>query len=410
MISRRELLGRSCALPLLALQMKTAPAEDNAGQARLPDKASFVYDGVYLDAAFTHPMSAAGRRSYDEYLRHRVESDVRIGPGTNSRNIAVGLFAKLIGANPAEIAVVPSTMEGENLIAASLGLDRNAGVVTDAIHYDASLVLYGELAKRGMPLTVVAPRGGAIDLRDVEAAITRNTRLVAVSLVSNATGFQHDLKALSDLAHSKGALVYADIIQAAGAIPVDVKASGVDFCCCGTYKWMMGDFGTAFLYVRPDRLGELKRVQVGWRQVREQSTHVFPFDPPGSSLGEWTLGSGTSSIFEVSTPAWGSLACVAGSLGYIQSLGVEAIARHRKPLIEHLLRELPKRGFTPLTPAEPIGPLAVFSYKGAAARFGSALRAAKIQVSTYENRIRISPSVFNDMEDIERLVHVLSKT
>jgi selenocysteine lyase/cysteine desulfurase len=60
--------------------------------------------------------------------------------------------------------------------------------------------------------------------------------LVGVSLVSSDTGYTHDLKTVCEIAHRKGALVYADIIQAVGAIPVDVKATGVDFCCAGTYK------------------------------------------------------------------------------------------------------------------------------------------------------------------------------
>jgi selenocysteine lyase/cysteine desulfurase len=348
------------------------------------------------------------RSAYLDFLEHRVVEDKRIGPGNNARDAAVELFAKLINAYPTELAVVPSTMEGENLIAASVGLGQTAGVVTDALHYDASLVLYGELAKRGMPLKVVAPRGGGIALADVEAAISKSTRLVAISLVSATTGFQYDLKALCDLAHSKGVWVYADIIQAAGAVPVDVKATGVDFCCCGSYKWLMGDFGTSFLYVRPDRLGKLTRVQVGWRQIRDQVTHVFPFDTSGSALGEWNLGSDTASIFEVSTPAWGSLACVTQSLTYIQSLGVEAIMRHRQPLLDRLRLELPKRGFSLLTPSDSSGPILVFSFKGAAARFGKALRDARIRISTYENRVRISPSVYNDLDDIEKLLRVLS--
>jgi selenocysteine lyase/cysteine desulfurase len=408
-IYRRRLLLGMGSLPLVVSQVQPTQAGNNIGSSQiLPDKESFPFDGVNLDAAFTHPMSVVTRSAYLDFLEHRVTEDVRIGPGNNARDAAVGLFAKLINADPTELAVVPSTMEGENLIAASVGLGKAAGVVTDALHYDASLVLHGELARHGTPLQVVAPRGGGIALADMEAAISKSTRLVAVSLVSATTGFQHDLKALCELAHSKGALVYADIIQAAGAVPVDVKATGVDFCCCGSYKWLMGDFGTAFLYVRPDRLGELKRVQVGWRQVRHQVTHVFPFDAPGSALGEWSLGSNTASIFEVSTPAWGCLACVARSLTYIQSFGVEAIMRHRKPLLDRLRQELPKRGFNLLTPPDSTGPILVFACKGARARFGKALRDARVRISTYENRIRISPSVYNDLEDIERLLRVLS--
>jgi selenocysteine lyase/cysteine desulfurase len=407
-ISRRRLLGGFCMVPVLTAQAKWTPSTDDTSRLGLLDTAGFLLDDIYLDAAFTHPMSVAARNSCADYLKHRVTNDIRVGPGNNPRDRAVLMFAQLIHADAKDVAVVPSTMEGENLVAASLGLDHRGGVVTDALHYDASLVLYGELAKQGVPLKVVAPRGGGVDLGDVEAAISKNTRLVAVSLISNTTGFQHDLKALCDLAHAKGALVYADIIQAAGAIPIDVKASSVDFCSCGSYKWLMGDFGTAFLYVRPDRLGGLKRVQVGWRQVRKQVTHLFPFDAPGSTLGEWTLGSDTAAIFEVSTPAWGALACVAESLAQIQSIGVETIMRHRKPLIERLSQELPKRGFKQLTPDGSVGPIVAFSYKGAAARFDEALRKAKIRISTYENRIRVSPSVYNNMDDVEKLLHVLS--
>ena len=143
------------------------------------------------------------------------------------------------------------------MLCATLGLGPNAGVVTDAFHYDASMAMYGEFQKQGVPVAVVAPRNNRIDLHDLDALIQKNTRLVAVSLIASTTGYQHDLKALCDVAHSKGALVYADIIQAAGAIPIDVKQSGVDLACCGTYKWLMGEFGVAFLYVRPDRLEQL---------------------------------------------------------------------------------------------------------------------------------------------------------
>jgi selenocysteine lyase/cysteine desulfurase len=62
-------------------------------------------------------------------------------------------------------------------------------------------------------------------------------------------GFQHDVKRVCEIAHAKDVMVYADIIQAAGNVPVDVKDWGVDATCCATYKWLMSS-GTAFLYVR----------------------------------------------------------------------------------------------------------------------------------------------------------------
>ena len=97
-------------------------------------------------------------------------------------------------------------MEGENHIVAALGLSKKAGVVTDAYHYDASLVLYGELGKRGVPVTCLAPKNNRIELEDVERAITSGTKLVAVSHVGSDTGHQHDLKALCDYRAQEGRL------------------------------------------------------------------------------------------------------------------------------------------------------------------------------------------------------------
>jgi hypothetical protein len=119
-IARRELLGGLCSLPLLKARLKLDWPAEGSSNGTLPDKKRFPVDGVYLDAAYTHPMSTATRTAYVEYLQHRVTDDTRIGPGNNARDLAVRLYAKLINAEPSEIAVVPSTMEGENLIAASL--------------------------------------------------------------------------------------------------------------------------------------------------------------------------------------------------------------------------------------------------------------------------------------------------
>jgi selenocysteine lyase/cysteine desulfurase len=399
--SRRALIGAAALAPGLAVQAAVAPAG-------LPDKANFPFEGTYLDAAFTHPFGRFAAAAGHAYEQIRLAEPHAIGPGRNARHGAVERFARLINADPTEIAVVPSTLEGENLVNAALGIGPGAGVVTDALHYDGSLVLYGEMQRHGVPVGVVRPRDGRIDLADLKALITPKTRLVAVSLVSSTTGFMHDLPELCALAHRQGALVYADIIQAAGAMPVDVKASGVDFACCGTYKWLMGDFGTAFLYVRGDRLDRLKRPQVGWRQVRDQESHVLPLEPPGPAIGPYQLSKGTAaSIFEVSTPAWAALAVGQASLDYILARGVAAISNHVAGLNRRLQDDLPSLGFTPLTPRDAPGPLVAFACRDARARFAPRLSAASITVSLYEHRIRISPSVCSSPDDVSYLIATL---
>jgi selenocysteine lyase/cysteine desulfurase len=400
-LSRRAVLSLAgvAALPMLPRGAAAASAH--------PD---FPFEGTYLDAAFTHPVGRFAAEAAALYTEARLADPQAVGPGRNARRGAVERFARLINADPADIAVVPSTMDGENLVNEALGIGVDAGVVTDALHYDGSLALYGELKRRGAPVGVAPASGGSVDLAAIRDLIGPKTRLVAVSLVSSTSGFTHDLAELCAVAHARGALVYADIIQAAGAVAIDVRASGVDFACCGTYKWLMGDFGTAFLYVRPDRLERLERVEVGWRQVGRQESHALPFEPPGPLIDDFDLRPGAAGLFEVSTPAWGALAVAQASLDHLLTLGAEAIERQRQPLLQRLREALPPKTFVPLTPPGTRGPILAFAVQNAEARFSARLRVERIRVSLYRHRIRVSPSIYNSPDDVDRLIAALTSS
>ena len=405
-LSRRQLITAMGLLPPLA-GITAASATQSPGP--LPDRTSFPLEISVLDAAYTHPFGRAAASAASAYAQSRQHDPQSVSPRQNARNAAVERFARLINADPSDIAVVPSTMEGENLVTSSLGVGAGAGVVTDALHYDASLALYGELQKRGVPVAVDRPRGNRIELADVRAVLTRGTRLVAVSLVSSVTGFLHDLGELCALAHAHDALVYADIVQAAGAVPIDVKASGVDFAACGTYKWLMGDFGTAFLCrpAGPPRPAHTPARGLAPAARVRRSRPAVPDARPRARHDQ--LATGVAGMFEVGTPAWAALACVAGTLDYIASIGVDAIVRHRQPLLQELQSRLPALGFTALTPPDSLSPIVAFACKDAQKRFAARLRAEKIRISIYENRIRVSPSVYSTMDDVEQLVKALSQ-
>ena len=321
------------------------------------------------------------------------------------RNIAIRNFAHAASWHG---GFVPSTTVGENLVAAAIDLPRAGGnVVTDALHFECSLYQYGELAKQGLELRLARPRDWRIDLRDLDRLIDVKTRLVALSAVSMVNGFQHDLKAVCDLAHSRGALVYADAVQAVGAVPVDVRASNVDFLACSSYKWLMGDMGLGFLYVREDLLDRVRRSQYGFRQLTRTEYHVFPYDRPGDAVMDWTASPSAGGHFEVGTVSNTTCACLTFSLGYILQLGVEKIQAHRQPLLRRLQSELPRLGFQPMTPADSAGPIVTFA-KEDTRELSRRLKRARIDIALYPHRIRISPSVYNDLGDIDRLLAALS--
>jgi selenocysteine lyase/cysteine desulfurase len=252
------------------------------------------------------------------------------------------------------------------------------------------------------------PRDGRIDLKDLERVVDNRTRLIEVSLVSMYNGFQHDLKAVCDLAHAHGAYVYADIIQGVGAVPLDVRATGLDFAACATYKWLMGDFGLGFFFVREELLGKvIQRPHWSYQSAPDTDIHMSPLDPMFPRAVTWTPGTDAMRYFELGTMASAIGAALGVSIPYIQQLGVENIQNHRQPLLRRLQAEIPRLGFIPQTPLDSTSPIVTFAHKDAEG-INRKLQAAKVNVRVAPYWMRIAPSVYNDMADVERLLEALS--
>lgn len=414
-MSRRELLAEAGGAAALAAAFSFARSGDLGATmfpaGPLPARADFAIprDQTYLNSAFIHPMPVASAQAVQRYLATRTFAEPRVRSGDSLATEVKAAFAALINAPPGSVSLVQSTSVAENLVVNGLGLPGSGdAVVTDALHFDGSLVLYGELAKQGLGLTIVRPRDWRIQIDDIAAAIGPRTRLVAVSLVSWYNGFQHDLAAVCELAHTRGAYVYADIVQAAGNTPIDVQASGVDFCGCSSFKWLMGDFGLGFLYVREDLLDRVvRRTQVGYQQA-ETEMHYLASDPPAEQPVTWTLHQDASGHFEVGTYSQATVNALSVSIPYLQKLGVANIQAYRQPLLRRLHEALPRLGWTVITPPESGSALISFTLPGAEQRFGARLKAAKVSVSLYGDRMRVSPSLFNGADDVEALIAALS--
>jgi len=407
-IKRRDLLA---GIGVLAATGALPQAQTPSGRT-FPRKSDFAIPAglTYINGAFTHPMPIAGVEAVRQHAERRSRPGGIAAPGNAAMVKAVKEeFAALINARPSEISFVPNTSTGENLVVNGLGIVGSGGsVVTDALHFEGAIVNLQALEReRGLDLRIAMPSDGRIELRDLERLVDKKTKLVEVSLVAMYNGFQHDLKAVCDLAHAHGAYVYADIVQAAGATPIDVRASGVDFCACSSFKWLMGDFGAGFLYAREDLLPRIRRSQYGYHSVRSIGTHFLPYDPPASAPFTWELGADASATFEVGSYAYAPMAALSASLPYIRQLGVEGIEAHRQPLLERLRKEMPRLGFEPITPAGTKSALITFIVKDYQPVFDR-LQKANINVRLGAHFMRVSPSVYNDMQDIERLLEALS--
>ncbi len=413
MVSRRQLL-KGLALAPAAYALRT-PAVARGHAALTAGKGGFRFQvrrhETCLNNARWHPLSEGARAKVEQYQAYKARGDLQ--PADFYDVLQTGAkrdFARLINADPGDLAYVNSTTAGETMLVSSLGLpDGKGNIVTDALHFEGSLYMYGALRKQGMDVRCVRPdRHWRIRLEDMARVIDKHTRLVAVSWTSFINGFTHDMKALCDLAHAHGALVYVDAVQAVGAIPVDVRAADVDALGSASYKWLMGDFGMGFLYVNPRVIPRLRRIVWGYRQLDHFRYHAFPGDKPGPWPASWTQHDDASGFFEIGTYANIVLAALSYSLPAILELGVDAIQRHAQPLVARLQDELPRMGYAPMTPRDSGAPIATFLVRDVD-QVRRKLHAAKVDVSLEDDgRMRISPSIYNTRDDIEKLLQTLA--
>jgi selenocysteine lyase/cysteine desulfurase len=347
-------------------------------------------------------MSVPASRALADHVQFRLKGagEGRADFGEEQQKDLKRRFAQLIGAKPEEIAFVQNTSDGENIVVMGMDLPKRGGnVVLDELHFETSLYMYKSLEAKGLELRVVKHRDWAIDIKDMARAVDKNTRLVSMALVSNVNGYLHDARAISDLAHAHGAYVFADMVQAAGAVPIDVRAMGIDFGSAATYKWLMGERGFGFLYVREDLQNSVvPTTRYGHRQIAKFDRVGITWEPlPGAAR------------YETGTFPNALALCAHTSLQYIERLGLTNIRAHARQLTDRLQKELPALGYPSLTPKGNETPIVAFALKDVAAT-QKKLRDARVTATIIdaEQRLRLAVSVFNTQQDIDRLLAALS--
>ena len=183
-------------------------------------------------------------------------------------------IAPLLNAADGEVVMMPNVTIAQSAVVSAVDFSGSRDtIVMTALDFPSVLYAYGELARRfGARIVVVESDDGmTIDEEKLLAAIDERTKLVAVSHVLFRSAFINDANAICRRAHEMGALVSLDAFHSVGVLPVDVKASGVDFLTGGVLKWLCGGPGGCFLYVSPSVRDELAPAITGWQ------AHARPF-------------------------------------------------------------------------------------------------------------------------------------
>lgn len=169
-------------------------------------------------------------------------------------------IAEFIGASADELIFTGSGSEANNTVLSSFNCSgkscschvgiKKQNIITTAIEHPCVLETAKCMSHSDMDVTFLkVDEHGRIDIKELESSITDTTVMISVMMANNEIGVLQDIKAITELAHSKGVLVHTDAVQAVGKIPVDVKELGVDFLTFSAHK-IYGPKGIGGLYVK----------------------------------------------------------------------------------------------------------------------------------------------------------------
>ncbi|MDP5275514.1 aminotransferase class V-fold PLP-dependent enzyme [Chengkuizengella axinellae] len=310
-------------------------------------------------------------------------------------------FAKFIGAEVDEIAIVPSVSDAISRITMSLPIikERNTLVFTDLDFPTVGQILQAQ-KEQGFRLEMIHSENGVIETDAYEKEVSENTLLTYIPHVCYYNGFKQDIKSISNIVHQKGSLLFVDAYQSAGHIPIHVKEMDIDICTTGMRKYMLGIAGIAFLYIKKDLMDQLKPKSLGW--LGQDKHSMFNLTHP-------TLAT-SARRFEGGTPSFISIFAAHAALELFQKLDLQSISNYHEDLTQKILEyaiehRLPISGSLNIKKRSSLTSF----YVENAEKLGKLFKHRNINVTTKDQVIRMAPHFYNTYDEVVQMMDVLVK-
>lgn len=306
-------------------------------------------------------------------------------------------FARLINAQPHEVALLPSVGVALSVIASSLDYRQRSEVVITEMDFPTIPYQWMARNRDGVKVRFLpSPDRMGVPLQAFEAAINPKTALVATSHVFFTSGWIQDMAAISALAHAQGALSLFDGYQAAGQIPVDVKAADVDIYLSGGLKWLLGGPGIVFMYVKEALIEQLQPTTTGWFAAKD----MFKFNPERFEMAE------DARRFEPGTPAVAAAYAANAGMSIIEEIGVAAVRARTQALDADLVTRLRAAGLEPRLPEDPErhAGIVVLPVENPPALVKALAQEKNIIIDHRPGLVRLSPYFYNTEEENQFLV------
>ncbi|MFQ5865542.1 MAG: aminotransferase class V-fold PLP-dependent enzyme [bacterium] len=314
--------------------------------------------------------------------------------------------ARLIGARPEEIALSTGASHGINIAANGLPLTVGDEILVADREFPANVYPWLNQEKRGVKTRIIKPEGRFITPEDFERNISPRTKVIAVSFVNYANGYRADLKFIGKLCKNYNIYFVVDGSQGVGGVPINVKELGIDIMAVAGYKWLLSPYGSGFVYVRDAILEKISVPEVNWARIKGAEDF--------NSLLKYKLEfcEGAPRFDYPETANFLNNAAMEASLNFLLNVGVKKILAHCQSLLDYLIENLPQDKFQIISSLQAkhrsnFLSISAQSPEDTAAAFRR-LKEGHVHVSLREDALRISPHVYNNRENIDKLCELLS--
>ena len=352
---------------------------------------------AYLNSAATGPvLRQAAAAAAEFYADAQASGDARWFEWLRRREEARSAVARLVNAEPDEIGFTTNTSQGMNLIADAL--EGRGGVVSCDLEFPVSTIPW---MHRGARVHLLKARAGEFDADDVLSAADERAGVICLSHVQYSNGFRAPL---AEIGAAKGGRMFVvNAAQSAGVFQIDVKRMRIDALCSTGHKWMCAGYGSGFVYLSRELLAASRPRAVSWMSVER---------PFAMRNDEYTLKPDAAARAETGCPHFAGIFALGAAAEYLSRVGAERVERRALELNQLLTGRLSNAGWQVLSP---LGEESARSAETLVAcdrreRVVAHLSRRGVAVTQKPEGIRVATHLFNDEEDIARLVAALEET
>lgn len=312
-------------------------------------------------------------------------------------------FAALLGSSPDDIAIVPSASYGLEVAARNLPVARGQEILVLADQFPSNLYCWRALAEQTGAVIRTVERDPASNWTPaVLGAIGADTAIVAIPHCHWADGMLADPVAIGAACRANGAALVMDLTQSLGALPFPLAEAQPDFVVAASYKWQLGPYGIGLLYAAPKhQQGE--PIEHNWinRAGSEDFARLVDY------RDDFQPGARRYDMGEKSNPPL--LAAVSASIDLLLGWGVDRIAAQLGAATAGLAERAAPLGLVAADPALRAPHFLSLAFPdGVPAGITEALAARQVHVSLRGSSLRVTPHLYNDAEDSDRLIEALA--